>query len=211
MTKKYELTTDSIMVRGRILYRIKALKDFSNVKEGDLGGYIQSEDNLSQEESAWVYNDAQIFGDARVYENAKVSDDAVISGNAHIFGDAKVFGNAFIYGDAKVFGNAYIHDNAVIYGDAQISNYVTIGNDLCISSGVWRINPLYIVGTENTVHTCSHNELRIGCMRRTVSGWKDQYREIGVKNGYTDGQIEEYKAIIDFAEQWLNLKFGGAQ
>jgi hypothetical protein len=122
-----------------------------------LGGYIQSEYNLSQEESAWVYNDAQVFS------------------------------------------------------NAQVSNRVIIGNDLCISSGIWHINPLHIVGTENTVYTCSHNELRIGCMRRTVSEWKDQYREIGFWNGYTDGQIEEYKAIIDFAEQWLDLEFGGTQ
>ena len=43
MTQKYELlTTDSITTDGEnTLYRIKALKSFSDVKEGDLGGYIE--------------------------------------------------------------------------------------------------------------------------------------------------------------------------
>lgn len=35
--KKYELTDDTITVEGRTLHRIKALKSFSNVEEGELG------------------------------------------------------------------------------------------------------------------------------------------------------------------------------
>lgn len=48
MLKKYELTDESIVLdNGISLYRIRALMDFGNVKEGDLGGYVQSEQNLS--------------------------------------------------------------------------------------------------------------------------------------------------------------------
>ena len=49
------LKDEVIEFDGRKLYRIKALKDFNNVKEGELGGYIESEQNLSQEGNAWVY------------------------------------------------------------------------------------------------------------------------------------------------------------
>ena len=43
MSKKYELTNISKIVNGCRVYRIKALKDFGDVKIGDIGGYIQSE------------------------------------------------------------------------------------------------------------------------------------------------------------------------
>lgn len=38
MEKKYELTTNSIIFNNNTLYRIKALKDFSDIKKGNLGG-----------------------------------------------------------------------------------------------------------------------------------------------------------------------------
>ncbi|PWE86719.1 phage related protein, partial [Eubacterium ramulus] len=48
------------------LHRIKAVVEFGLVKVGDLGGWIEKEENLSHEENAWVY------GNAKVYDNAKV-------------------------------------------------------------------------------------------------------------------------------------------
>lgn len=49
MEKKYRLLeNDIIRVGGRTLYRIEALRDFADVEKGDKGGYVESEDNLSQ-------------------------------------------------------------------------------------------------------------------------------------------------------------------
>lgn len=46
--KKYEILYDqSIEINGRKLYRIRALCDFGAVKAGDIGGYVESERNLS--------------------------------------------------------------------------------------------------------------------------------------------------------------------
>ena len=59
--------SDSIESMGFTLYRIRALKDFSNVNSGDLGGYVGDCENLSQYGDAWVYDDARVFGDARVF------------------------------------------------------------------------------------------------------------------------------------------------
>lgn len=47
MKKKYELTDQTIDVDGRTLHRIKALRDFSDVLAGELGGWIEKEENLS--------------------------------------------------------------------------------------------------------------------------------------------------------------------
>lgn len=64
--KKYELTTEYKEFLGRKLYRIKALTSFSDVEEGDLGGWIEKEENLSQKGNAWV------FGNATVFDNAEI-------------------------------------------------------------------------------------------------------------------------------------------
>lgn len=51
---------------GKKLYRIEALKDFGDVKAGDLGGYIESEDNLSRDGNAWVGANTLVGGNAWV-------------------------------------------------------------------------------------------------------------------------------------------------
>lgn len=38
--------------------------EFADVNEGDLGGFIESEDNLSHSGDAKIYGDAWLFGDA---------------------------------------------------------------------------------------------------------------------------------------------------
>ena len=47
-TKKYKLTEETINVDGRTLYRIEALTYFGDVKQGDKGGFIENENNLTQ-------------------------------------------------------------------------------------------------------------------------------------------------------------------
>ena len=73
-TKKYKLTNETIELNGKTLHRIKALKDFSNVKKGSLGGFIESERNLSQEGDCWIYGDAMVFGENEVTEDIMVFD-----------------------------------------------------------------------------------------------------------------------------------------
>lgn len=70
------------MFDGRKLYRIEALKDFSNVKKGDKGGFVESEDNLSQKGNCWIYHTAKVFDNAAVCGDALISDNAVVCNNA---------------------------------------------------------------------------------------------------------------------------------
>ena len=90
--KKFKLTSEFIVdISGVKLFRIKALIEFGNVKAGDLGGYIEKEENLSHMGNAWVSGNAQVSGDARVSGNAQVFGDARVSGDkdyayAHGFG-----------------------------------------------------------------------------------------------------------------------------
>ena len=87
-TKKYELSNIAIEFNGVTLHRIKALKDFSDVKAGDLGGWVEKEDNLSQIGDAWIGGNAKVHGDAQVYDDAQVFCDAEVYGNAQVYGNA---------------------------------------------------------------------------------------------------------------------------
>ena len=62
--EKFELTTDRIEENGTILYLIQALIDFWDVKAGDLGGYVEKKENLSQSVNACVSGNARVYGDA---------------------------------------------------------------------------------------------------------------------------------------------------
>ncbi len=56
MSNKYELTANTKQWCGRTLYQIRALQDIEEleVKAGDLGGWIEKIENLSQDGEAWV-------------------------------------------------------------------------------------------------------------------------------------------------------------
>src|SRR5258707_15405532 len=103
---KYVLTDESIKILGRTLYRIKCLKTIPGIaKDGDLGGFIESENNLSQNDNAWIFGNAQIYGNARIYGSAQISDNAQICGNSHIYGCAQIYGNSCYYNNARVYKN----------------------------------------------------------------------------------------------------------
>ena len=76
MHKKYRFTGEIKVYKGRTLKQIRRLSD------GKLGGWIESEDNLSHLGDSWV------DVNARVYGNAKVCDDAKVCGYAKGCGDA---------------------------------------------------------------------------------------------------------------------------
>ena len=87
--KKFELISECVTnVFGKKLFRIKALVSFGDVSAGELGGFVEKEENLSNNGNAWVAGNARVAGDARV------SGDALVSGNAWVSGDAQVAGDA---------------------------------------------------------------------------------------------------------------------
>ncbi len=86
MNQKYEIT-DIVHPQYPWLHRIRALRDVrEDVHAGDLGGFVQSEENLSQEGQCWVANNAvaaeesYISGDAIMWDYSCARGCAVISG-----------------------------------------------------------------------------------------------------------------------------------
>ena len=151
VTRKYELSSITIRVCDDTLFKIRALKDFRNVKAGDLGGFVASNDNLSHDNDCWIYDDARVYGNAQVYDNAmirgnarvdgraRISENAWVGEYARISGAANVCGTARIYGNAKVFGRVQICGYANVSGDAYISTseFTLISGDTEINRGLW--------------------------------------------------------------------------
>ncbi len=69
--KKYKILTDrsDTLYDGTKVYQIQALRDFGNVRKGDIGGWVESESNLSQDGDCWVYKGFYVTG------NNKLSND----------------------------------------------------------------------------------------------------------------------------------------
>lgn len=129
---KYKIIDETIKYLGRTLHRIEALCTFDDVKIGDKGGFIESEDNLSQEGTCWVYNNAKVLEQAVVSGDACIYDNAVVCGNALVYDNAEVAGRAVVRGNAKVYGNACISENVIITGEAQVFENADIKEDAII-------------------------------------------------------------------------------
>lgn len=155
MYKKYAFTKETITINTHVLHRIKALINIGSVCPGDLGGYIESEDNLSHsgkcwvfegayvfqnalvKDNAWIYDKARVFGNARVYDMSDVCDFAEVSENAYVYGNAHLFEHAQVSGNARVFDNGEVFANAHIYGDTIICGYTWVCGNTKLDSGIW--------------------------------------------------------------------------
>ena len=200
MSKKYELIESNISG----FYRIKSLKNFDNVKIGDIGGYVEKEDNLSHIGDCWIYDNAIVSGNAMVSGNAIVSDNAMVSGNARVSGDAVVRGNPIVSGNAGVYDDAIISDNAVVRGNAIVSdnavvydNPIVSGNarvyDNAIVSGNARVYDNAMIKNTNDYFAISP----IGLEDGVLTAYKTQDKNIGITIGCFTGTIEEFIETVN--------------
>ena len=192
--KKYELTEEAKQInlgyRVVTLHRIRATKSFVSVEIGDLGGYVEKEENLSHEGMAWIYGDAEVCGNASVFGNASVS------GNASVYGDARVSGNAIVYGDARVCEDAEVYGNARVYGDASVYGDARV----CGNASVFGNAEVY----------CTDNVLvigPIGSRNGYTTFYRDKDNEIAVKCGCFSGKIDSF---LEKVEQQYNEEKHGA-
>lgn len=213
---KYKLTSETKVVNNITLHRIKALKSFGNIKKGELGGWIESEKNLSQYGDAWVYDNAivcesaTVDGHAMVYGDAKVSENAMISGNAIICGDAtvgenaRVDGHAIVGGHATVGGNATVDDyamvggHAIVGGEATIYWNATVGGNARVEGNAdfivfknWWSSGRYFTWTR------SNNKWKVGCFY----GSGEELISKAYKDSDKSGR--EYERVVKYVESIL--------
>ena len=166
--KKYELLegpnfTKNIFggINARTIHRIIAIRNFGDVKAGDIGGWVEKESNLSHYGNCWIYNDAMAIQDstvdgnaqlrdgAKLYHESIITDDAIVSGKAYIYEKAivrdvaSVSGNARIGGTSDIYNCATIEDNAKISGASRIYGGARIFDNVEICD--------YIVGGDTEI------------------------------------------------------------
>ena len=128
---KYKLSgKDTIEYNGSILYRVVSLKDFRDVREGDLGGYIARPANLSQYGTCWVYNSAKVLLGGFISEDATIRDNVTVSGGS-IYGNAVIMGNSVVTGYPVISGGV-IRDNVIISGGSVIMGSPSISGNATI-------------------------------------------------------------------------------
>lgn len=216
MTKKYEFTGETKELYGRTLNRIRAIKDFGNVDKGELGGWIEKEENLSHEGNCWVYDDAMAYDDAEVGGNAKIYGSSKVYGKAKIVGNAKIFSNVEVFGKAKVYDDAELSDDAKVYDDACAFGSSKIYGKAKVYGKSWVYDKAWVSGEANllgeawvfgnsmvsgnaklekTDDTFSISPL--GSENEVLTAYKTQDAGIEVKKGFFYGTLKEFEEAVE--------------
>lgn len=146
--KKYEIT-DIAHHSNPKWHRIRALEYIGeDVEPGDLGGFVENEDNLSQEGVCWIFNDAIACESAQVSGNAVLKNQAVARGTALVSNNAEVGGKAIVQ-DYAIVLEGYVSGNTHICGNAKLTKELN-------SEGVPEVSgDAFVYGTlSGSVHCC---------------------------------------------------------
>lgn len=192
--KNFELTSETINHDGRTLYRIRAIKSFGVVRAGDLGGWVESLDNLF--DNGWVFDNGKVYDKACVFNNAKVYDEACVYDSAEVYGNADVFGNAEVCGDAEICGNAAVCGDKIEYS-YQVFNIPTLKYNLTITPTLVRC------GFKNFTHKKFKNLIHKKCGKVwlddegfTHNNFRNLIRKKS-ENVWLDGELELYISMLD--------------
>lgn len=215
MEKKYKLTDETIEFNGVKLHRIEALKDFSVVKKGDKGGFVQSERNLSHHGNCWLFNDAKAYANSYVEENAVllcnaqisdyaiasgysvITDDSIVCGKAVIFHNAKILHNAFVGEFAGVCGNSKVAEFSKVVGHSNVTGYAEICHALIKECSDYIVFQNWWSSLRNFTWTRSNNMWKVGCFYGTG--------EELIEKAYKDSDLSgrEYKRVVEYVESIL--------
>lgn len=132
---KYEIVKEQFLeLEGKPkLFRIRALRDIPNkhIQQGDYGGWIEEEDNLSQSGDCWIGELAMVYDGSRVKDFALVTGRADISRKSTIKDHAMVVGN-IVLRNVCLDGCAKIHQRATVE-DSIVKDYADVGGNARVS------------------------------------------------------------------------------
>ncbi|MBA4698470.1 MAG: hypothetical protein H2212_03470 [Ruminococcus sp.] len=126
------------------VFRIQAIRDFGDVKKGDLGGFVQSDRNLAHDGTCWLYGDSLCIGNAVVYEDAKLYDTSKAIDYARIHENAVMLNESKVaqYGD--VFGSARLKDEVVVGGSAKIFGQAILDREATVAKKAQVFESAYV-------------------------------------------------------------------
>ena len=178
MNAKYEITGIA-HEKYPFLHRIRALRDIgSEIKAGDLGGFVESEGNLSfeAEDDAWIFNDAIAAGEGHVDKGSVLRERAIVCGCAYashgteMSGDSRAEDDAYIRGArlsrcARVSGSGMVLQSPttkaapILTGSCSV--YGKVMGDVMLAGSV-------VVISDETISNDSLDTLSIDERGRTI-------------------------------------------
>ena len=184
---KYEFTGEVKNIGGKILHRIRAVRDIpeQNVKAGDLGGWLETEENLSHNGAAWVANSACVMDSARVTDSALVMGTACVTGKARVTGSARVTGKASVTDSARVMGSARVTGEACVTGNACVTGKARVTGKAWVSGNarVMKSSDCITIGA-------------IGSRNDTTTFYRGADGKIYVSCGCFNGSIDDFAAEV---------------
>ena len=150
--QKYEIT-DIAHEKYPFLHRIRALRDIGQkVKSGELGGFVESESNLSFEpgDDAWIFDDAICTGDGYVDKGSRLFGNAVVCGRGYVSHDSamsahtRVEDDAYIRG-ADLCGHARVSGRGMVLASSD-SDHRPILSEHCVVYGTVQ-GDIHMMGT----------------------------------------------------------------
>ena len=203
--KKYEFTGEVKSIDEKMLHRIRAVRDIPehNVKAGDLGGWLETEENLSHNGAAWVMNSAYVMGKARVMGKALVADSALVMDSAYVTGKARVTGKALVADSAYVMDSAHVMDFARVMGNALVTDSARVmGNALVMDSayvmGKARVtDSARVMGNARVMDASDYIAIgAIGSRNDTTTFYRGKDGGIYVSCGCFNGTIDDFAAKV---------------
>lgn len=139
--RKYELIPES----GG-LFRLRALRNFGEVRKGDLGGLVQSEENLSHEGNCWVHENAKAIEESRVSDHAVLFDHSLAKGQAQVSGLGRLYGHSVVEGLAVVEDLAQVYDWCLVTGGSRVSDDAYLGGAVTLEGMVMVQEAAILIG-----------------------------------------------------------------
>lgn len=99
MSDKYWFTGETKEHLGHTLHRIQRIHD------GVVGGWVESEANLSQKGNCFIYNEAIAMDKSRIHGNAVLSGYATASGDANVSGSVRMKDHSQAFFGARLSGD----------------------------------------------------------------------------------------------------------
>lgn len=103
-------------------YRIQSLRTFKTcgrdaklIRKGDLGGFVSTEDNLSQGGRSWIDIDSAAL------QNSRVQDNAYLSGGSSMFDQAQLKGSAEVADTTVLSGGVTAQDQSSLLGKNNLN------------------------------------------------------------------------------------------
>ena len=224
MEKKYEITSEAHPAFPRC-HRIRALRDIPavGVKMGDLGGFVESEKNLSQcgncwifdsaiaMDNAWVTGNAQMHGHSQMFDNAKLWDYSQMWDNSQMFGsslmwdnsqmfdDSQMWGSSRMSGNSKMFDNAKMWDDSQMFGSSRIS-----GDSKMFGNSKLTGKAINIIGIFPWDVTIVDDHMIVGCECHSFDEWRNfSNEEIAAMN---EKALEHYQKVMTIMEVVLKSR-----